>query len=101
MQAILDDMKEGDAWEVVEELIVDRAGLLAKIINEDVPQQARENAVCDLVMDLEKEEKLIGECPIDSDQTYADVMAEYVSKAMQESNFGKAYDVLKRSMELV
>jgi len=97
MQAILNDMKDGDAWEVV----VDRKELLSKVLDEDVPKQAREDAVCDLMMDLEKEEKLIGECPVDSEQTYADIMSEYVSKAMKESNFGKAYDVLKRSMELV
>tara|TARA_R110001583_G_scaffold1177_4_gene9795 strand:- start:15774 stop:16682 length:909 start_codon:yes stop_codon:yes gene_type:complete len=101
MQAILNDMKHGDAWEVIENESIDRVGLLGKIIDADVPHQARENAVIALMMDLENEEKLVGECPLESDQTYAEIMAEYVSKSMKESNFEKAYDVLKRSMELV
>lgn len=101
MQEILDNMKGGTEWEVVEEQKINRQELLAKIIDEDVPVDARENAVMDLMMNLEVEEALVGECPVDSDLTYAELMAEYVGQSMKDNDFVKAHDVLKRSMELV
>jgi hypothetical protein len=100
MQAILDAMNGGEAFEVVSD--VNRQELLQKINDEDVPQQAREDAVVDLLDSLCYEEAM-GKIPdgAKGEQTYAEIMAEYVGEAMKDSNFAKAYDVLKRSMELV
>ena len=77
-----------------------RAELLAKIIDPDVPVDARENAVMDLMCDLEKVQKLRGECPLDSDKSYAEIMAGFVSNAMQKQDFVKAHGTLERAMEL-
>ena len=78
-----------------------RQEMLDKIENPDVPESARENAVMDLMMDLEKEQKLRGECPVDADESYAEIMAGYVSKAMETHDFEKAHATLKRAMDLI
>ena len=98
--AILESLAD-DA--VVEELMTVevRAELLAKIIDPDVPVDARENAVMDLMCDLEKVQKLREECPLDSDKSYAEIMAGFVSNAMQKQDFVKTHGTLTRAMELI
>lgn len=78
-----------------------RQELLKRIQDVDLPVEARENAVMDLLVEVCEEQKLKEECPVDQDKSYAEIASEYVSEAMTSNDFGKCYDVLKRSIQML
>ena len=78
-----------------------RQELLERIQDVDLPVEARGDAVMDLLVEVCAEQKLMEECPIDQDKSYAEIASEYVSEAMENNDFGKCYDVLKRSMQML
>jgi len=83
-----------------EERAKGRQDLLDRILDDNVPVQAREDAVMDLLEVLEGDEFLAAECPEGSELSYIQIMAEYVSGAMVVHDFEKAHDAMKRAIDV-
>tara|TARA_Y100001938_G_scaffold142502_2_gene213838 strand:+ start:17145 stop:18131 length:987 start_codon:yes stop_codon:yes gene_type:complete len=83
-----------------EERLQSRLDLLARIQDDDLPTEARGDAVMDLLVDLCDDQKIKEECPMNQDKSYAEIASGYVSEAMVNSDFDKCYDVLKRTMDV-